>query len=100
MSPSGQRPYADPDSTCARLRARHEALERQLEAALRRAGLPRDSLVRAARAGAAAPAARLEELRAQIEAGAPALPGLSYEELCRPSLEEISRGHPRQLLRV
>jgi hypothetical protein len=78
------------DTIWQRLLARHEAIERQLEAVLRRAGLTRAALHRAARHAPATEPRIAPEPAAEV----------GFEELSRPSLEEISKGRSWRLLRV
>lgn len=75
------------DTIWQRLLARHEAIERQLEAALRRAGLTR---------------AVIEQAAGQAPAAEPCVaePAVSFGELSRPSLEELEMKHSQHLLRV
>jgi hypothetical protein len=93
-------PRADLQTTWQRLLARHQSIERQLELALRRAGLSRAALRRSAERGGRLDAGRLEAARRWIETQSQPVAELSYEELSRPSLEQISRRHPGRLISV
>jgi hypothetical protein len=75
------------DTIWQRLLARHAAIERQLQAALRHGGLTRASLRRAAARAPAAEPCTVE-------------PAVGFGELSRPSLEEIEAKHSQHLLRV
>lgn len=93
-------PRADLQTTWQRLLARHQSIERQLELALRGAGLSRDALRRSAERGGRLDAGRLDAARRWIEAQSRPVAELSYDELSRPSLEQVSRRHPGRLISV
>ncbi len=88
------------DAIAARLKTRHDALERALDAALARAGLKRDAVAKLARLAARPELARRVEEEQQRIAAEPAGAGVSWEELCRPSLEKLSTLNPRSLRRA
>lgn len=87
----------DLDAIAARLKTRHEALERALTAALARAGLRREAIAKLAGLATRVDAEQFDAERRRIEA-APAAAGVSWEELCRPSLESL--GNLRSLRRA
>jgi hypothetical protein len=90
----------DLDAIAARLKTRHDALERALDAALARAGLKRDALAKLARlAERPEVAGRVTDARRELEAR-PAAAGVSWEELCRPSLASLTNLNLRSLRRA
>jgi len=90
---------ADLDTIAKRLRTRNESIERALQAALARAGLTRAAIEKLAALAGKAGGARIEETRQRI-AAEPRAAGVSWEELCRPSLASLNITNQRSLRRA